>query len=153
MRKTLILLIMVLALVGAACLPTPADHVTGGGFIAGTHDDGTANFGFNVKCAGDDTKGHLTYHDGDLKIKGTVTGCDYKKIDHEWTLVVMGDWVPQGKSYHGFEGGTFKIMGSDEGEPGVDDEFFIRLYEEGDGMVYENGGDLEGGNIQVHEDD
>jgi len=154
MRKSLVLLVVVLALVGAGCL-CPTDHVTGGGFIAGVHDDdGTANFGFNVKCAGDDTKGQLTYHDGLLKIKGTVTDCQYKIVDYQWTLVVMGDWVPQGKAYHeGFEdGGTFKIMGSDEGEPGIEDEFFIKL-KVGGSTVYENGGVLLGGNIQVHDDE
>jgi hypothetical protein len=146
MRKTLVLLIVVLALVGAGCL-VPADHVTGGGFIEGA-DEGTANFGFNVKCAGEDTKGHLTYHDGDIKIKGTIDACKYVKVERVWTLKVMGDWVPQGKT--DLDGGRFAIMGTDEGEPGIGDEFTIKL-KTGIETVYENSGELLGGNIQVHE--
>jgi hypothetical protein len=149
MRKALVLLIMALALVATACFPTA--HVTGGGFIDGKDIDAKANFGFNVKCEViDGAKGHLTYHDGDMKIKGTIDACKYVKVDRVWTLKVMGDWVPQGKST--LEGGRFAIMGTDEGEPGIDDEFTIKL-KTGIVTVYENSGRLLGGNIQVHEDD
>ncbi len=157
MRKTLVLLIMVLALVATGCIiANPTAHVTGGGFIEGSrvHEDvtgdffegDTANFGFNVKCEGDDgAKGHLTYHDGDLKIKATIDDCEYSCGE----LRVMGDWVRQGRNALD-EGGRFTITGEDDGEPGIGDFFTIEL--EGS-FDYYNEGDLLGGNIQEHEDD
>jgi hypothetical protein len=140
---------MVLALVGAGCfVSNPTAHVTGGGFIVSDFDvDETANFGFNVKCEGDDgAKGHLTYHDGDLKIKGTVDDCEY----HDG-LKVMGDWVPQGKTEA--VGGRFVITGFDGGEPGIDDDFLTISLMVGPSEVYYNEGFLKGGNIQEHETD
>lgn len=132
MRKTLVLLIVALALMASGCF------MTGGGFIDG-EEEGTANFGFNVKCDGEDTKGNLTYHDGDLKIKGTVDKCT--------ALGIMGTYVAQGKSVGGE--GTFLITGLDLGEPGVYDYFTIKLVGP-DHFFYMNAGELLGGNIQWH---
>jgi hypothetical protein len=142
MRKLFLGLIAVLAfaLVATSCTA----HVTGGGFVAGD-TEGTANFGFNFQCDGHDTKGHLTYHDGDVKIKGTIDNCSFL---HK-TVQAYGDWVPQGKST--LVGGSFMITGSDEGEPGIGgDTFKIELQEDGTDWDYTNDGVLLGGNIQEH---
>jgi hypothetical protein len=139
MRKIFIGLITVLAfaLVATSCTA----HVTGGGFVEGVNDD-TANFGFNFQCDGDDTKGHLTYHDGELKIKGTIDHCSFIG-----GLTASGDWVPQGKS--DLVGGRFEITGSDNGEPGAGDTFKIKLWNDGT-WIYTNEGVLLGGNLQEH---
>lgn len=153
MRKTLLITIMALALVAAGCfIRDPTAHVTGGGLVDSVYDATTANFGFNVKCEGEDgAKGHLTYHDHWVKIKGTIDDCEYHN-----GLKVMGDWVPQGKGeWPGtgpLVGGRFVIMGTDEGEPGTEDTFGIELWNGGD-LVYWNETALRGGNIQVHEED
>jgi hypothetical protein len=152
MRKIYVALIVVFAfaLLAMGC----SAHVTGGGFVEGSADYGlvtgefvdgdTANFGFNFKCDGTDAKGQLTYHDGDLKIKGTITSCEYGL----GTVTVNGDFVPQGKS-PGVEG-VFEVTGSDGGEPGIgEDTFKIQLWGFGF-FYYENEGDLLGGNIQEH---
>jgi hypothetical protein len=142
MRKIFLGLIAVLAfaLVATGCTA----HVTGGGFVDGKRAD-TANFGFNFQCDGDNTKGHLTYHDGDLKIRGTIDDCDFGLF----TVEAKGDWVPQGKS--DLVGGKFMITGSDNGEPGGDDTFKIELWDDGaPTSFYTNDGTLDGGNIQEH---
>jgi hypothetical protein len=141
MKKLFLGLIAVLAfaLVATSCTA----HVTGGGFVAGDNDD-TANFGFNFQCDGEDTKGHLTYHDGDLKIRGTIDDCHFGLF----TVEAKGDWVPQGRSPGA--GGSFMITGSDDGEPGIGGDTFKIELKEGPSVFYENGGVLLGGNIQEH---
>lgn len=155
--------------------PAPCDFMTGGGFIyttaSGTHDLAKANFGVGGGCKhGSPTWGHLEYID-----HGT-------KLNVHWQTITaylaegdgLGDTSTDPKT--GQPTGTrlicgtartnqlgdvdFMVRARDAGEPGVNDEFDIRLSKLGL-IVYstENepdmphklgGGDGGGGNIQLH---
>ncbi len=65
---SLVALMFVMGLVVASC-----HKVTGGGFIEGKNSP-KAHFGFTFECdpETDDVWGQLTYHDGELRIKGKI---------------------------------------------------------------------------------
>ena len=154
-----------------ATLP-PCDFMTGGGWIV--HDGAKANFGVGGGCKhGSPTWGHLEYHD-----HGTG-------LDAHWTAITAYEFVDDGSNgtdAHGQPIGTrlicgtartnqfgdvnFAVRARDAGEPGVNDQFDIRMTDQTTGaQVYTtiddcfphylgsytcapgNGG---GGNIQLH---
>lgn len=159
----------------------PCDFLTGGGFImttaSGMHDEAKANFGVGGGCKhGSPTWGHLEYQD-----HGQIDDMDGSHLNVHWLTITAylmegdGEETPRDPKTHQPLGtrlicGTartnhygevdFMVRATDNGEPGVDDEFDIRLARAGI-IVYttENepgypntlGGDGPGGgNIQLH---
>lgn len=149
------------------------DFLTGGGYIlttaSGTHEEAKANFGVGGGCKhGSPTWGHLQYidHGTGLNVHWTEitaylleaegdTGSDPQTGQPTGTRLVCGT-----ARTNQFGDVDFMVRARDLGEPGVDDEFDLRLSQAG-AIVYttENepgapnklgGGAGGGGNIQLH---
>lgn len=117
------------------------DFVTGGGWITGTPSGAKATFGVAGGIKNGAFWGHLTYIDhgpNGPKVKGTgvtayvVLSSTMRRI--EGTAEING----QG-------GFNYQVDVADNGEPGRDDTFTIRL-----SSGYFASGNLGGGNIQLH---
>lgn len=151
----------------------PCDFLTGGGYIlttaSGAHAEAKANFGVGGGCKhGSPTWGHLEYID-----HGTGLNVHWTSIT-AYMLEADGDTSSDPKT--GQPTGTrlicgtartnqlgdvdFMVRARDRGEPGVDDEFDLRLAR-GGLIVYTTevepgapnklgGGAGGGGNIQLH---
>lgn len=154
--------------------PAPCDFLTGGGFIittgGGTHEPAKGNFGIGGGCKhGSPTWGHLEYHDhgNGLNVHWETitaylaegdglgdTATDPKTKQPTGTRLVCG--TARTNLYGDVD---FMVRAKDAGEPGVADEFDIRLAQ-GGFVVYAtdpegihrllNDGNGGGGNIQLH---
>jgi hypothetical protein len=154
--------------------PMPCDFLTGGGFIittgGGTHEPAKGNFGVGGGCKhGLPTWGHLEYHDhgNGLNVHWTTitaylaegdglgdTSTDPKTKQPTGTRLICGT-----ARTNLFGDVDFMVRASDKGEPGVNDEFDLRL-SQGALLVYAtdadgthkllNDGNGGGGNIQLH---
>jgi hypothetical protein len=175
-----ILLALALSARSASAHVFPCDFLTGGGFImttaSGTHVEAKANFGVGGGCKhGSPTWGHLEYQDHGQIIDGNHLNVHWTSItaylreDGETpdpepdpkTRQPRGTRLICGTARTNHYGDVdFMVRVTDNGEPGVDDEFDIRL-SQGVLIVYttENepdfpntlGGDGPGGgNIQLH---
>jgi len=129
---------------------------TGGGWIlpandgVNTHPNNRANFGFNAKYKDSNPTGNLEfrYTDGYIDLKSTL-------IDQ---LVITGGKIVQFKGQavvNRQQGCRFFVKGIDNGEPGTNDTFEIKVWAPGidpeSNSPYERAaGALKGGNIQVH---
>lgn len=153
----------------------PCDFLTGGGFIfttaSGAHEDAKANFGVGGGCKhGEPTWGHLQYidHGTGLNVHWTSitaylvegdvpgdTSSDPRTGQPTGTRLICGT----ARTNH-YGDVDFMVRASDQGEPGRDDEFDLRLAQ-GGVVIYttENepgapnklgGGGPGGGNIQLH---
>jgi hypothetical protein len=114
------------------------DFVTGGGWIAPSDTKDTFGVAGGIKNGA--LWGHLTYidHGSGLKVKGTgVTA--YVVVDAT-TRRIDGTAEINGQS------GTYQVYVADNGEPGRNDTFDIRL-----STGYTAKGHLGGGNIQLHQ--
>jgi hypothetical protein len=140
------------------------DFLTGGGFII--RDSGAkANFGIGGGCKhGSPTWGHLQYidHGTGLNVHWlTITGYfemgtepeDENDPKRTGTRLICGT-----ARTNQFGDVDWGVLATDNGEPGVDDEFVIRLSRDGT-IVYTTEGDSDhtlggsgsgGGNIQLH---
>jgi hypothetical protein len=147
------------------------DFLTGGGFIittaSGTHAPAKGTFGVGGGCKhGSPTWGHLEYHDHGtgLNVHWTAitaymtegegdTGTDPKTGQPTGTRLICG--TARTNMYGDVD---FILRAKDAGEPGVSDEFDIRLASGGfivyttelDGPHKLGEGDGGGGNIQLH---
>lgn len=154
--------------------PTPCDFLTGGGFIittgGETHAPAKGNFGVGGGCKhGMPTWGHLEYHDhgNGLNVHWTTItaylaegdGVGDTTIDPK-TKQPMGTRLVCGTARSNLFGDVdFMVRAKDAGEPGTNDEFDIRLAQNGF-IVYTtendigshqlNDGNGGGGNIQLH---
>lgn len=151
----------------------PCDFLTGGGYIlttaSGMHAEAKANFGVGGGCKhGSPTWGHLEYidHATGLNVHWTSitaymleaegdTSADPKTGQPTGTRLICGT-----ARTNQFGDVDFMVRARDLGEPGVNDEFDIRLSKDGV-RIYttENepgapnklgGGSGGGGNIQLH---
>src|SRR6267143_495379 len=131
------------------CQAVPAcvgkDFVTGGGFITGTPSGAKGNFGVGGGIKNDTSLwGHLEYIDhgpNGPKVHGTgVT--NYSIIDAT-TRQIDGTAEVNGQS-----GFTYQVVVADNDQPGVNDFFSIKVW--GNGFSYSAGGNLGGGEIQLH---
>ncbi len=117
------------------------DFVTGGGWITGTPSGAKGNFGVAGGIKNGSLWGHLTYIDhgsGGPKVKGTgVTA--YAVVDTT-TRHIEGTAEINGQG-----GFTYQVDVADNGEPGRNDTFVLRL-----SNGYVASGNLQGGNIQLH---
>jgi hypothetical protein len=151
----------------------PCDFLTGGGYIlttaSGMHAEAKANFGVGGGCKhGSPTWGHLEYqdHGTGLNVHWTSitaylleaegdTSADPKTRQPTGTRLICGT-----ARTNQFGDVDFMVRARDLGEPGVDDEFDLRLAKAG-AIVYTTesepgapnklgGGTGGGGNIQLH---
>lgn len=138
--------------VGAHWVPAPCDFVTGGGFIF--LDSGArANFGAHGGCKHGEFWGHLNYVDHG----GFAGQSPYHVRSTEITGYLFDDTAPKARDICGFattnagETVRFRVRMEDNGEPGVEDRFGIRLsngYLVTTRLLANGGGG--GGNIQLH---
>jgi hypothetical protein len=122
------------------------DFVTGGGWITGTPSGAKANFGVAGGNKQGGLWGHLTYIDhgpNGPKVKGTgVTA---------YSVVSATSRHIEGSAEVNGQGGfTYQVDVTDNGEPGTNDTFAIRVSGPG-GYSYSAGGTLGGGNIKLHQ--
>ena len=143
------------------------DFLTGGGFIittaSGTHPPAKANFGAGGGCKNGGPWGHLEYidHGNGLNVHWlTITG--YFVVSNQGAEndpKRTGSRLVCGTARTNLYGDVdFAFYAADNGEPGVNDEFVIRLRQSGT-VVYTTEGDPDhtlggggpgGGNIQLH---
>jgi hypothetical protein len=153
----------------------PCDFLTGGGYIittaSGTHDPAKANFGVGGGCKhGSPTWGHLNYidHGTGLHVHWTAITAYLAEGDGAGDTILdpqthqpLGTRLICGTAWTNQLGDVdFMVRAKDAGEPGVNDEFDIRLSQAGL-IVYTteneptaphklNDGQGGGGNIQLH---
>jgi hypothetical protein len=130
------------------CQPAPPppgcsgeDFVTGGGWITGTPSGAKGNFGVAGGIKHGAWWGHLTYIDhgpDGTRVKGT--GVTSYLVVNATTRHIEGN-----AQVNGTDGFTYKVDAVDNGEPGSQDVFTIRL-----SNGYSASGTLAGGNIQLH---
>ena len=125
---------------------------TGGGWILpdgeSTLPDGRANFGFVAKYKKDVSTGNLEfqYQDADINLKSMTI---------DWLTISSNKAIFQGTGTINNEGlYTFRVKAEDNGDPGVDVDFFdIKIWEgidtEAD-PVHKAKNTISGGNIVVH---
>ena len=117
------------------------DFVTGGGWITGAPSGAKGTFGVAGGVKNGALWGHLTYIDhgpGGPKVKGT--GVTAYVIVNPTTRHIEGTCEVNGQT-----GFTYKVDVADNGEPGRNDTFALRL-----SNGYSASGTLGGGNIQLH---
>jgi predicted GH43/DUF377 family glycosyl hydrolase len=125
---------------------------TGGGWLItdneSTLPSGRANFGFVTKYKNDNSVGNLEfqYRDADINLKST-------KID--WLAISTNKVIFQGVgTINGENLYTFRVKADDNGEPGVDVDFFsIKIWEGIDteiDPIHKAKNTISGGNIKVH---
>jgi hypothetical protein len=140
------------ASVSAHFVPAPCDFITGGGFVF-TDAGAKANFGAHGGCKNGSFWGHVNYVDHG----GYMGRTPYHVDSIEITGYLMDADFPNARDICGFartnadETVRFRVRMEDNGEPGRDDRFGIRL---SNGYVVTtrllaNGGPG-GGNIQLH---
>jgi len=145
------------------------DFLTGGGFIVNptTSNGAKANFGVGGGCKdGTPTWGHLEYidHGSGLNVHGTsITAYIDQGSNTDSKGRLIGARGICGKARTNLpppnDNVDFVVLARDAGEPGVNDEFDIRLVQNGR-IVYSteffnfkhklNDGNGGGGNIQLH---
>ncbi|PYS95466.1 MAG: hypothetical protein DMF50_08590 [Acidobacteria bacterium] len=149
MRKFLIVFAFVIVIAAtsagpASAHPAPADFVTGGGWIL-THTGAMANFGVGGGAKNGAWWGHLNYIDHGLDYHVKATEITLYCFVDERTRDIYGHAVTNRG-----ENVDFQVRVTDNGEPGRDDVFGIKL-----SNGYFEMGDLGGpgpggGNIQLH---
>ena len=160
--------IAVLALFSGSAFAWPCDFLTGGGFIF--YNGNQANFGVGGGCKdGTPTWGHLEYIDHGLGLNvhwTSITG--YFEVDSSTDdkgRPIGARQVCGTATTNLFGDVDFVVQARDSGEPGVNDQFDIRLRKAGV-VVYDTTaqcfphflgsqapcapGDGGGGNIQLH---
>jgi hypothetical protein len=112
--------------------------VTGGGTI--NVSGGVGNFGFTVqrKDAADPVAGSLNYHN-------KATGAKVKSSDFTVFALSGNMAVFEGNCTNNGAPCTFRVVVTDNGEPGATDEFTVSI-----SGGAEEGGTLRSGNIQIH---
>lgn len=173
-------LLAVLPLVIASTLVlTGCEKLTGGGWIASLTPGEKATFGFSARCK-DSTdalgvpvallyEGQFEFDDhagnpqvvrvhGDIEPQGfaNVPGSTCQDVANEpdvlMTGIFAGTYRTQPKMGPSSEG-EFAVQVFDNGEGATIDDDFLCVHLVGfaiGGLVYDNCGDVEGGNIQVH---
>jgi hypothetical protein len=122
------------------------DFVTGGGWITGTPSGLPANFGVAGGIRNGEFWGHLNYidHGAGTHVKATSITAYVVVLDAEGmpttTRRIEGTAEVNGQGVF-----AFQVDVSDNGEPGTNDTFALRL-----SNGYTSFGDLNGGNIQLH---
>jgi hypothetical protein len=151
-----------LALASGAANAWVCDFLTGGGFII--NNGAKANFGAGGGCKhGTPTWGHLEYHDHGIGLNAhwtSITAYIEESSGFDDRGRMIGSRLVCGTARTNLFGDVdFVFRAKDAGEPGVNDEFDIRLKKmgvvvyttENSGFPHKlNNGDGGGGNIQLH---
>jgi hypothetical protein len=135
---------------GSGACGVTRDRVTGGGWI-NRPDGAKATFSVSGGIKRGGFRGQLSYEDhgqkgkrDDIKVKGTgVTG--YSVLDAV-TRRIEGT-----ARMNGQRGFKYQVDVSDNGEPGRNDAFALRIWNAAGTLVYSASGTLRGGNIQLHQ--
>jgi len=134
---------------GAQVCRVSGDRVTGGGWID-RPSGAKATFGVSGGIKRGAFRGQLSYEDhaqkgkgDDVKVKGT--GVTAYSAPDAVTRRIEGT-----ARMNGQRGFTYQVDVSDNGEPGRNDLFAIRLWNAAGALVYSASGTLRGGNIQLH---
>ena len=122
------------------------DFTTGGGWITPA-GNGRANFGFNAgfKAGSLTPDVHLNYIDHGARMKVKATSI----LSYGPGPTVTSRHFEGTAEVDGVSGYTYKVDVADNDEPGRADTFAIALFSNGEN-VYQAGGTLAGGNIQLH---
>ncbi len=151
----------------------PCDFLTGGGWIV--HNGAKANFGVAGGCKhGSPTWGHLEYQDNGTGLDAHGTAITAYEVFDDGSNGTDANGKPIGARLicgnartNQFGDVNFALRASDTGEPGVNDQFDIRMRSQADGsIVYDTtiecfphflgsdtpcaASDDGGGNIQIH---
>lgn len=118
------------------------DYITGGGWITGTPGGAKGNFGVSGGITNGVYWGDLTYedHGNGMTVKSTSV-TSYQSGATSTTRHIEGT-----AQINGVAGFTYAVDVTDNGEPGSQDVFTIRL-----SNGYQASGNLGGGNIQLHQ--
>jgi hypothetical protein len=145
-------LIVTYAPVSAHFVPAPCDFITGGGFVF-TDAGAKANFGAHGGCKHKAFWGHVNYVDHG----GAFGKTPYHVNSTEITGYLFDETAPNARDICGWartnagETVRFRVRMEDNGEPGRDDRFGIRLSNGYLVTTRSLGGDGPGGgNIQLH---
>lgn len=129
---------------GTSIRPDASGFITGGGWYqVGSVRD---NFGFNAQVLGNgNVKGNLQFQDRTLG------------VNVHSNLV---DWVYAPNCQVGYFSGWCKLNGvgnyrffvevRDNGEPGTNDEMLLWVYDANGNLMFNYGGRIDGGNMQIH---
>jgi hypothetical protein len=132
-------------------VPQPCDKVTGGGFII-TNSGAKGNFGSHGGCKHRAFWGHVNYVDHG----GHLTTRPYHVDSTQITGYLMDATRPKARDICGFartnagEMVRFRVRMEDNGEPGINDEFGIRLSNGYHQATRPIGTGRGGGNVQLH---
>jgi hypothetical protein len=122
------------------------DFVTGGGWILGP-SGAKANFGVGGGIKQDGTLfGHLEYIDHGTngpKVHGTA-------VMNYTILTATTREIDGAAEVNGRDGFTYKVVVADNDSPGTEDSFSIQLFDSSGESFYSAGGNLGGGEIQLH---
>jgi hypothetical protein len=131
------------------CQAVPAcvgkDFVTGGGWILGP-SGAKANFGVAGGIKQDGTLfGHLEYidHGNGTKVHGTA-------VTKYTILTATSREIDGAARVNGQDGFTYRVVVADNDSLGNKDSFSIKLFDPSGNFYYSAGGNLGGGNIQLH---
>ena len=133
-------------------VPPPDDFLTGGGWILRANG-AKANFGVGGGVKNGDWWGHLEYNDHGTGLNVHATSITAYEISDDNSRDICG-WADTDQ----FGQVAFHLRAIDNGEPGDNDVFIIRLGQHGT-VVYTTEGDPDhtlggplpgGGNIQLH---
>lgn len=140
------------------------DFVTGGGWFEPPFKDSSnpttrANFGFNAGSrngTAEDVKGHFNLVDHErpnIHVQGTG-------VDHYFVVDANCRFFAGPAEFNKVPGFRYDVFTCDYGEPGRNDRISVRVYVNPDQPVYfasnhdgtpaPHGGELDGGNIQIH---
>lgn len=149
LAAAILILIVGRVTANAHFVPIPCDFITSGGFVF-TDSGAMANFGAHGGCKNDAFWGHVNYVDHD-------TSPGYHVNSTEITGYLIDPAIPNARDICGIartnrdESVRFRVRLVDNGEPGRDDMFGIRL---SNGYLVTTrllgGGGPGGGNVQLH---
>ncbi|HEX9705735.1 MAG TPA: post-COAP-1 domain-containing protein [Gemmatimonadales bacterium] len=125
------------------------DRVTGGGWISGP-SGAKATFGVSGGIKNGRFSGNLSYDDRGLAGKADDVKVKSSRVTAYTLLDAVTRRIEGRARMNGRRGFTYRVDVSDNGEPGGNDVFAIRLWNASGALVYSASGTLQGGNIKLH---
>jgi len=134
---------------GSPICRVSGDRVTGGGWIRGP-SGAKGNFGVAGGIRRGAFRGHLEFVDKGLNGKSDDVKVKGRRVTAYIVLDAVTRRIEGTARFNGRPGFTYQVDVSDNGEPGRNDVFAIRLWNAAGALVYSASGTLRGGNIQLH---
>jgi hypothetical protein len=143
------------AVVGCGAAGSPIcrvsrDRVTGGGSI-NRPNGAKATFGVSGGLKRGGFRGQLSFEDHGQKGKSDDVKVKSRRVTAYSALDAVTRRIEGTARMNGQRGFTYQVDVSDNGEPGRNDVFAIRLWNAAGALVYSASGTLRGGNIQLHQ--